>query len=541
MSSETKTFLSILNSTNFTESDSNRILNFLKICDSIHDFKGSRSGENISDNAVFKAIKSKNNVSHPISSSTVEHSAEEILINNFVFSSELKLNLIKLINNSNYKYEITINNELNNVDGSDSQYYMTASKPTKELKLNIIFDRILHGNKLRDKKYFSKQVLEYFRQQYNNIFGILHKKYLIDAVNIPIHYFLSGTNYLQIIEETNKWDMAPTSAPDNYKMKCSNMEGYAANEWLDSEENEKIIVGDNGETITTQSYSNIQNISKKIIYIDDNKLKDFKNFLGDDNYLFVNLNKEEYTLEGSIYEIPILTTELICYTVQLKLKTRKPYFNHCYGYILFINKLTNKATLFASRAYRIINANQIGVPTLSEQFSNSSMHQDLNNIKIHLACDINSFILDIKRTGDWAQIIQIYNNYPENKITFISHDNLAILFAKLVNIPYMHTSTNEHYVSINMRNNELASKPTNNEIFKNLTDKIENLINKYHMYLDIDFFKNFNTIINKFKNIFITKKYLVNDSSINTIIDKIFMFIYNALITIFYQHNNNIQ
>ena len=172
MSSETKTFLSILNSTNFTESDSNRILNFLKICDSIHDFKGSRSGENISDNAVFKAIKSKNNVSHPISSSTVEHSAEEILINNFVFSSELKLNLIKLINNSNYKYEITINNELNNVDGSDSQYYMTASKPTKELKLNIIFDRILHGNKLRDKKYFSKQVLEYFRQQYNNIFGI---------------------------------------------------------------------------------------------------------------------------------------------------------------------------------------------------------------------------------------------------------------------------------------------------------------------------------------------------------------------------------
>jgi hypothetical protein len=526
----------------FREPERNTILNFLKICDSIHDFKGTRSGDNITENPTFQYIKLKNQVSQHIFSSTVEHNAEEMLLNNSEFSSELKLNLIKLINNSNYKYEITINNELNSVEGSNSEYYMTSEKPTKELKLNIIFDRILYGNKLRDKKYFSKQVLEYFRIQYNNIFGISNRNYLIDAVNIPIHYFLSGTDYLQLIEETNKWDMAPTSAPDNYKTKCSNtMEGYTTNEWSDSIEHEKIIVGDNGETINTDNYSNIQNISKKIIYIDEKKLSDFKNFLDDDNYLFINLNPSEYTLEGSIYEIPILTSELSCYTVQLKLISEKPYFNHCYGYIVFINKETNNATLFASRAYRIINAHQIGVPTLAEQFYNSIKNPDLNNIQQHLSCDINSFILDIKRTGDWAQIIQIYNNYLENKITFISHDNLAILFAKLVNIPYMHTSTNEHYVSINMRNTELASRPSNAEISKNLIDKIENIINKYHLYLDIDFFKHFNIIINKFKDIFITKTYSVNDASINVIINKIFMFIYNVLITIFHQHINNID
>ena len=137
MSSVTNTFLSLLNSSNFNDTDRNTILNFLKICDSIHDFKGSRAGDNISENPIFQAIKAKNKVIQTIFPSTVEHNAEELLINTIPFSPELKLNLIKLINNSNYKYEITINNELQDIDNTNSQYYMQLKQSTKEFYMEL--------------------------------------------------------------------------------------------------------------------------------------------------------------------------------------------------------------------------------------------------------------------------------------------------------------------------------------------------------------------------------------------------------------------
>jgi hypothetical protein len=513
--------LSILN---FEEEDKKKILKILQIADSIHDFKGERSETDLNSITPLK----EGAQTYSITPSTVEHKAEVILTQNI---TNHKLDLVKLINNNEYKYEIEINNELNLKEMNDS--CNLASSTAKELKIKLYFDRLSHGNKLRNKKYFTKSVFDFFKEKYISVFGSTNNKYLVDAVNIPISNFLSSNNqhnviYTQIIEESNKWDMAPTSTPIELKDNCIKITPPSIKtNWI-ADFNEKIVTDRDGAITTIYNKTDISNISVMDIIIKTQIV--FESFLGDENYKFVLLNQTDITLPNfsEIYCIPILTENLYCFTAKINNQ------DNCYGYIVFMTHDKKKLCIFSSNAYRKMQDNPIGVSTLSSQFVNPD--QNIKDITKHLGCKIDTFILDIKRTGDWSQIIQINNHYKSNNITFISHDNLAILFAKLINIPYIHTSTSEHFVSFNMRNPEISKPPSDNDIASNLITKITNYIDKYNIYLDESFFKEFIKIKNHFKTIFIDK---INSK--NNFYKNILKFMYIVIENIYIQHASNIK
>jgi len=518
--------LSILNFRD--EDEKKKILKIFKIADSIHDFKGERSETDLSSITPLKIGAT----TYSITPSTVEHKAEVILTQNI---TNHKLDLVKLINNNEYKYEIEINNELSSKEMKDScdPSYFTA----KELKIKVYFDRLSHGNKLRNKKYFTKSVFDFFKEKYNTVFGTNNNKYLIDAANVSISNFLSSdslhsVSYTQIIEESNKWDMAPTSTPIELKDNCiQNPSPPKTKNWI-ADLNEKIVTDRDGAISTVYNKTDISNISLIDIIIKNQK-KVFESFLGDENYKFVLLDQADITLNNfnEKYCIPILTNNLYCFTTRINGE------DNCYGYIVFMKQDRTKLCIFSSNAYRKMQDNPIGVNTLSSQFVNPD--QNIKDITTHLGCkgDIDSFILDIKRTGDWSQIIQINNQYRTNKITFISHDNLAILFAKIINIPYIHTSTSEHFISFNMRNPEITQAPTNDNIIQNLKSKIQNYINKYNIYLDDSFFNNFIEIKNYFKTIFKDKMNFIS----NFFYKNIFEFMYIVIENIYIQHALNIN
>ena len=413
----------------------------------------------------------------------------------------------------------------------------------KELKLNIQFDRILHGNKLKNKKFFSKAVLDYFITKYKQIYGNMNKEYLIDAVNIPISYFLSSNlstdTYTQLVEESNKWDMAPTSAPDDFKDRCESLNFENGIDDWNITKSESIVTKIDGGVSTIWNNTNINNISRVTINITRENFNKFNHSFSDDkNYSYIILTLDKYTLIGDniANAIPILTKNLICFTVKLIVDSIE---NNCYGYIVFRNTETANICLLASNAYRKNQDKSIGVPSLSTYLKKP--HADLIKVTTHLNCEVYTFILDIKRTGDWGQIIQVNNQYSiQRKITFISLDYLAILFAKLINIPYIHTTLNEHYVSFTMRNAELAEKPTDQAIYINLTNKIDNLINKYKSVVHDDFLTNFNDIREQLKTLFESNYIFTNIDNTNDFIKKIFKFMYNVINNVFLQHINNI-
>lgn len=532
--------LSVLSS--FSDKTKERVLNYLKLADSAHDFKGQRSDTNITTNQQYINLLAEYEISE-ISPSTIEHVAQNKILER-TDSMDEKNKLSKLINNSEYNFEITINNELNDSreDRAITSIYMNKKQVIKELKLNIQFDRILHGNKQKNKKFFSKAVLDYFKSKYNDIYGTRNTEYLVDAANIPISHFLSSTSshttYTQLIDESNKWDMAPTSAPDNFRNRCENLN-------FDSNENdwsinsaETIVTSVDGEITTIYNNTDINNISIITIRISSNIFYQFKHtFLNDSNYSYILLKHGEYNMNtcDESKTIPILSKNVKCFTVKLLVGDLE---NNCYGYIVFMNDDEN-ICLMASNAYRKTQDNSIGVSTLSTYFKKP--HQDLIDIARHLSCDVYTLILDIKRTGDWSQIIQVNNQYiNKRQITFISLDYLAILFAKLINIPYIHTTLNEHFVSFTMRNAELAEIPTPQEIFRNLIDKIDNLIHKYNLYLQSDFFTNYKQIYEQLKTLFQTeyKFTIINNSKF---VNNIFKFMHNVINNVFLQHINNIN
>ena len=526
-----------------------KVLNYLKLADSAHDFKGERSNISLTTDVKFQTLMTQNNIQKKqIVPSTIEHEAQNIILE-LTDNIDEKNVLSKLINNSEYNFEITINNELNNTSDKPSidSLYQTGTQVIKELKLNIEFDRILHGNKLKNKKFFSKAVLDYFLIKYNKIYGMNNKEYLIDAANIPISYFLSSNSstntYTQLIEESNKWDMAPTSAPDSFRNICETFNFDKETSISSHGSSESIVTSIDGDLTKIYNNTDINNISEITIEITSDIFKKFKHsFLYDSNYSYILLKTGEYTMNAppSSKKVPICTRNLKCFTVNLTVNNRK---NNCYGYIVFINEDRN-ICLLASNAYRKNQEASIGVNTLSSNLKSwISYHKDLIDITTHLSCDPYTFILDIKRTGDWSQIIQVNNQYlsGKKKITFISLDYLAILFAKLINIPYIHTSLNEHFVSFTMRNAELAQLPSPQDIFTNLIGKIDNLINKFNSFLDSDFFTNYRDIDEQLKILLFETDYTFTYIDNPLFIKNIFRFMYNVINNVFLQHINNIK
>ena len=150
-----------------------------------------------------------------------------------------------------------------------------------------------------------------------------------------------------------------------------------------------------------------------------------------ENYYYALLNSEQYELRGkkelidigfnfsNIKSIPLLSDNITCYPVNLAGATNKKY----YGAMVFIAPNGN-LVLIVSRAYRKkTEGDSLGVETLSGQITAvldaQKNEESIDVITNHLygslpdpikkKCKI-SFILDIKRVGDWAQIMQCYNN-----------------------------------------------------------------------------------------------------------------------------------
>jgi hypothetical protein len=343
--------------------------------------------------------------------------------------------------------------------------------------------------------------------------------FILDAANISLKKIFYSSTYtldytsIQITEETNKWDMASNILPDidinfDNRIKLGDIRDV-------------IMFNENGRenvTISDPSYAiNIDNIGfytinliGKIVEWDD---VEFLNLISENtNYFYTLLTQDQYELlikselqqigfDNTIIEpIPILSENIECYPVHLQGTPNNKY----YGTIAFKGKLNN-LVLIVSRAYRSkVDGDNLGVDTLAELINSvikrpSEQQTSINRIIQHLCTvspqsDINkkkvSFLLDIKRIGDWGQINQCYNNnniisklksmlQDENQksikditkieklqnlidkyknLIFISLDNLAISYSQLLNNNYMHTKKSDNDVTFIMRRNNIPDQ-----------------------------------------------------------------------------------
>ena len=557
------------------------IFRSLMISDSIHDFcKGSRS--NIEVSFLKRNLKLGYTLLKKSPSIIEEATIDQLSINtNLVFYNlgngdeeqvleynpvAIKKDMSRLIYDIETRVNIFINNEL-----TTDKYADLRSKldDCKELFLDIEIER-----NADNKKVISSEIKAFFKEIYINLFKANHAtplRYLIDASNISFKSLLYKStlsdiayNFQQIIEETNKWDMAPTMMPDisdELKSDLSNEETKDDIRYILNYNPTNQIMNDNKYAINYDN-TDINNIN---IEIDKT---DFKNLIGNYYYCIVEAGRLKQPINGKT--IPVFSENMNCFPINITSARN----NVLYGAIGFNHG--DKILVVISKAYRTKGENEMAVSSLGDALSGNE-----GNILYHKVRTIIStlygtssvdvlnsrifrFIFDLKRVGDWSQIFQVFNDNDiiddNNKIVFISLDNLAILVSKLLNINYIHTKKNEFNFGFIMRRNTLGRLNNPND-FKTLCKKIQIDSNQLHTSFNLNYNKTFfeecevllinlKRILletNTYNSPYIIKTFKLKffDRNIEPVIAKIFenigLFIYNIFRLCIETHLNSIS
>jgi hypothetical protein len=444
-------------------------------------------------------------------------------------------NINSLLHNQDKKVDIFINEDTETL----LTEYITFITDIKDVSLSVLLERNIDGKKIFTDKLrkLCKGLLQYlFVEGVNPEFY-----FMLDAANISFKkLFYKSTilvveKFVHYVDETNKWDMASNMMPElalvdqkerSIKDKRINdvimTNTTAANSIIKDDPNYEMCI-DNLEFVKVELLND-----KKWISIPFSNLIDTS-----DNYSYIILNEIDYRIRNLVnidaikYNleypdlppivmryIPVLSTDIQCFPVGLFGAVNNRY----YGAIAFKNIHNTNLVIIVSRAYRNKDKDgeDLGVRLLSDIITNALQNSfDVNFIKILNALyetpervkvtdkikqkRMIFFALDIKRIGDWGQITQCYNNnkfinslsvaqrqsFPNYKpLLFISLDNLAILYAQLLKVNYIHTKKKNDTVTFIMHSN-------NNKLEKPPADKLKMLI-EISERLDMKFMINFN-------------------------------------------------
>jgi hypothetical protein len=448
-------------------------------------------------------------------------------------TNAVKKNVNNLLHHISKKVEIFINEDTEKTLSE----FINFIEHSNDVSLSVMLPRNIDGKKIFTDKLrkICKGLLQHLFVDGNNP----EFNFMLDAANISFKkLFYKSTvsfaeKFIHYVDETNKWDMASNMMPDLLHV-------------VEGESIKNISIRDVIMMPDTQS-NPIVNVDKtyemcidnleflKVHLVDREWLaKDFTKLIEkNDNYSYTILNPGTYTIPNLIetdntkYKvrcengqdiemryIPILSTNIKCFPVGLHGSLNNRY----YGAIAFTNIINNNLVIIVSRAYRKRDGEELGVGCLSDIISKAL----LNRFDINFSAIINALYkprekeksaksvdfvnqrtviclaFDIKRIGDWGQITQCFNNnkfiesltalekpfYLKYKpLVFISLDNLAILYAQLLKVNYIHTKKKNDTVTFIMHSN-------NNRTEKTPQNELEMLID-ISLELDMKFMINF--------------------------------------------------
>lgn len=546
------------------DTDINNVLLCMKLCDNIHDFCKVRS--NINFKRIEQILNNNKYIIKNSPSTIEENTPKQLAINTGLYekippSDKHRIIEYKKITNKkiicdllqredNIANIILDEKNLNEID----EYSRFVNSEITDLSLSIPVVRNLDGKRIFsiDQVNTCKGIIyNFFFPDSSNIFN-----FILDAANISlkkIFYKSTFTSHIssrQITEETNKWDMASNILPDVHETYVDRIKSGKINSVIMfPEPMEGITIADISYDIDIVNIGIFEIVLKKPQTWDTLK---FNNLIKmNENYYYALLNSEQYELRGkkelidigfnfsNIKSIPLLSDNITCYPVNLFEASNKKY----YGAMVFIAANRN-IVLIVSRAYRSkTEGDNLGVETLSGQITAildaKKNEESIDLLTNHLfgslpdpikkKCKI-SFILDIKRVGDWAQIMQCYNNNyiirslnaelnkPEvqsskpktdeivkliksyNNLIFISLDNLAISYSQLLNINYMHTKKSDSDVTFIMRRDKIPDTASAVNPIEVLISKSKTLDNQYALNFNMQFFDSCVGLLNRFQS-----------------------------------------
>lgn len=274
-------------------------------------------------------------------------------------------------------------------------------------------------------------------QNFFNLFNSGFLSIMIDASNISLSNIFRNTiyekhhDYIQWVEQSNKYDMAPTSKPNIQEKYCSNPTSVNYNNY-----NGDVWIRDDAGVSTNTFSKNLGEFPTLTLlgvdipfgYEDNN---------GKYSYTYRNVSVIPDMSNYDSFKIPCLSGSYIY-----------PYnFTQegdiCYGNMLII--YNGRAVLFKISLNKF--AESLGVGVLKGYITNQSPnnHHNIlfNNLGITNRDEQIRFLYDLKRCGDWGQIHSIYGlreKYPNINLVLVTNDRLAFMYAKLVNIPCILTS-----------------------------------------------------------------------------------------------------
>ena len=284
-------------------------------------------------------------------------------------------------------------------------------------------------------------------------------RFLVDTckLNLAMVYYntpySSNDNIYQIVDETNKWDMAST------RKNKSQIQSTCLS-------NSKVKLEHSITMSIPISSSKSKKEYRKIAYnlLSENLLEPINiglKFPTDNlglglEYVYITIDSNRLErFKNSFVIVPTITSgiEIMIGNIVYSQDTYK--HSECYSTTIIKND--NKAILLVNtyaygkgndilitdeedvdNAKGVFSVNMI--KTLLTKESKSDIYKNLSSIHGNDLNKYRSLLFDIKRSGDWSQILTVYKNKNKMNNVFITIDRMAFQYAKLLKVPAILTS-----------------------------------------------------------------------------------------------------
>jgi len=286
---------------------------------------------------------------------------------------------------------------------------------------------------------------------------------------------MSWKNVMMFSEESNKYDTASNSVPEYLKTLCNSDSSVSVDMYERYISSIQDVVYGEGETDMEETCFNKISLSLSPFIIHTNTPLTFKPIFTR-NYGYVCLEKGTYRFDwpdGIVYKtyrLPMLfSDEVYLYVVQIKDDVQNTSDAECNGYILLLNETTQNACIIQAKGNRV--ADNFGVVEIKKMIHHKMIEPVIKEVITHLTTPSNVdlynlfplFMFDIKRTGDMAQVLSVKMNrdIKNQNMIFLTADRIPILYARLLNIPYIQTSKSTKDPSVSKKDNK---KNTNTDV-----------------------------------------------------------------------------
>lgn len=296
-----------------------------------------------------------------------------------------------------------------------------------------------------------------------------HMRFLVDTckLNLAMIYYNTETIknefVYQIVDETNKWDMASTRKNPYQITGCLAIDPMPL-DLIDKQVTLSIPI----------SYTKNKKEFRKISYnlISENLLEPIalsiriptEKIDSSLDYLYTSLsgsNKDYKTILSSQYNcitVPTNTPNIVILLANIVYKDSSR--SECFSTTILLNT-ANKHMVLLLNPYAFGKSNKdnkktsieeelddtnisgiFSVNEIKDLMDNTSreVYKNLTKIHVNNMATYNKLLFDIKRSGDWSQILAIYKTKDKMNNVFITIDRLAFEYAKLLKVPAILTS-----------------------------------------------------------------------------------------------------